>query len=97
MVVGTLGLLLAVTVTASSVQDNGGAAKVMARACHKDSPSIPTETTGPSAQAIEHFYKIRDEVVYLRGSRLTGFLHDSRQPLWPQPCGWLQRATQTLG
>jgi putative transposase len=89
MVVDTLGLLIAVTVTAASVQDRDGAAEVVARACHK-APTIERLYTdgaygGQCAQAIEQTHGIRVEVVRRPGNRSTGTLHDPQQPLWPQP------------
>jgi transposase len=89
MVVDTLGLLIAVTVTAASVQDRDGAAEVVARACHK-APTIERLYTdraygGQCAQAIKQARGIRVEVVRRPGNRSTGTLHDPQQPLWPQP------------
>ncbi|AST26534.1 IS5/IS1182 family transposase [Ralstonia pseudosolanacearum] len=88
LVVDTLGLLLAVTVTAASVQDRDGAAQVVGQACAKV-PTIERIYTdgaygGKCAQAIEQVHGIRVEVVRRPGNRSTGTLHDPQQPLWPQ-------------
>ena len=89
IVVDTLGLLLAVTVTAASIQDRDGAAAVVAQACRK-APSIARLYTdgaygGQCAQAIEQAHGIRVEVVRRPSNRSTGTLHDPQQSLWPQP------------
>ena len=70
--VDTLGLLLAVTVTAASVQDRDGAADVVAQACRK-APTIARLYTdgaygGQCAQAIEKAHGIRVEVVRRPGT-----------------------------
>lgn len=89
IVVDTLGLLLAVTVTAASVQDRDGAAEVVAQACRK-APSIERLYTdgaygGQCARAIEQAHQIRVEVVRRPGNRSTGTLHDPQQSLWQEP------------
>lgn len=89
IVVDTLGLLLAVTVTAASVQDRDGALDVIAQACRK-APTIKRLYTdgaygGKCAQAIEQAHGIRVEVVRRPGNRSTGTLHDPQQSLRPQP------------
>lgn len=89
MVVDTLGLLLAVTVTAASVQDRDGAKEVVGQACRK-SPTLKRLYAdgaygGKCAQAIEHAHNIRVEVVRRPSNRSTGTLHDSQQLLWPLP------------
>lgn len=87
LVVDTLGLLLAVTVTAASVQDRDGAAEVVARACGK-APTLQRLYTdgaygGQCVQAIEQTHGIRVQVVRRPGNRSTGALHDPQQSLWP--------------
>lgn len=89
IIVDTLGLLLAVTVTAASVQDRDGAADVVAQACRK-APTIARLYTdgaygGQCAQAIEKAHGIRVEVVRRPGNRSTGTLHDPQQSLWREP------------
>jgi transposase len=89
IVVDTLGLLLAVTVTAASVQDRDGAADVVAQACRKV-PTLERLYTdgaygGQCARAIEQTHGIRVEVVRRPGNRSTGTLHDAQQPLWQEP------------
>lgn len=89
IVVDTLGLLVAVTVTAASVQDRDGAADVVAQACRK-APGIERLYTdgaygGQCAQAIEKVHGIRVEVVRRPGNRSTGTLHDPQRSLWQEP------------
>ena len=89
IVVDTLGLLLAVTVTAASVQDRDGAADVVAQACRKV-PTLERLYTdgaygGRCARAIEQTHGIRVEVVRRPGTRSTGTLHDAQRPLWQEP------------
>ncbi len=88
LVVDTLGLLLAVTVTAASVQDRDAAAEVVAQACTKV-PGLQKLYTdgaygGQCAQAIEQTHGIRVEVVRHPGNRSTGTWQDAQQPLWPE-------------
>ena len=64
----TLGLLLAVTITAASVQD-------------RDADGADG---GTCAQAIEQTHGISVEVVRHPGTRSTGTGQDARQPLWPE-------------
>lgn len=88
LVVDTLGLLLAVTVTAASVQDRDAAAPVVAQACAKV-PGLKKLYTdaaygGKCAQAIEQTHGIAVEVVRHPGNRSTGTWQDAQQPLWPE-------------
>lgn len=88
LVVDTLGLLLAVTVTAASVQDRDAAAAVVAQACTKV-PGLHKLFAdgaygGKCAQAIEQAHGIRVEVVRHPGNRSTGTWQDAQQPLWPE-------------
>lgn len=88
LVVDTLGLLLAVTVTAASVQDRDAAAEVVALACTKV-PGLKKLYTdaaygGQCAQAIEKEHSISVEVVRHPGNRSTGTWHDAQHPLWPE-------------
>lgn len=87
LVVDTLGLLLAVTVTAASVQDRDAAPAVVAKAVAKV-PGLKKLYTdaaygGPCAYAIEKTHGIAVEVVRHPGNRATGTWQDAQQPLWP--------------
>jgi len=88
LVVDTLGLLLAVTVTAASVQDRDAAADVVAQACAKV-PGLKKLYTdgaygGKCAVAIEQTHGLSVEVVRHPGNRATGTWQDAQQPLWPE-------------
>lgn len=88
LVVDTLGLLLAVTITAASVQDRDAAASVVAQACTKV-PGLKKLYTdaaygGKCAQGIEQTHGISVEVVRHPGNRSTGTWQDAQQPLWPE-------------
>lgn len=88
LVVDTLGLLLAVTVTAASVQDRDTAAAVVAQACAKV-PGLKKLYAdgaygGQCALAIEKTHGISVEVVRHPGNRSTGTWQDAQQPLWPE-------------
>lgn len=88
LVVDTLGLLLAVTITAASVQDRDAAAPVVALACAK----VPTLQKlyadaaygGKCATAIAAVHGINVEIVRHPGNRSTGTWQDAQQPLWPE-------------
>jgi transposase len=87
LVVDTLGLLLAITVTAASVQDRDAAAEVVAHACAK-APGLKRLYTdsaygGRCAAAIERTHGISVEVVRHPGNRSTGTWQDAQLPLWP--------------
>lgn len=88
LVVDTLGLLLAVTVTAASVQDRDGAAGVVAKACAKvpDLKKLYADAAygGQCALAIEKAHGISVEVVRHPGNRSTGTWQSKQQPLWPE-------------
>jgi len=88
LVVDTLGLLLAVTITAASVQDRDTAAAVVAQACIKV-PGLKKLYTdgaygGKCAQAIEKTHGISVEIVRHPGNRTTGTWQDAQQPLFPE-------------
>lgn len=98
LVVDTLGLLLAVTVTAASVQDRDGAADVVAHACTKV-PGLKklyadSAYGGKCAQAIEQTHGISVEIVRHPGNRSTGTWQDAQKPLWPEivPKGFVVQA-----
>jgi len=87
LVVDTMGLLIAVTVTAASVQDREAAAAVVAQACAK-SPRLEKLYTdgaygGKCAHDIEESHHIRVEVVRRPGNSRIGTLHDPKMA--PEP------------
>jgi len=95
LVVDTLGLLLAVTITAASVQDRDAAQSVVAQACAKI-PGLKKLYAdgaygGKCAQAIEATHGLSVEIVRHPGNRSTGTWHDAQQPLWPEsiPSGFV--------
>jgi putative transposase len=88
LVVDTLGLLLAVTITSAAVQDRDTAADVVAQACAKV-PGLKKLYTdaaygGRCALAIEKTHGISVQVVRHPGNRSTGTWHDAQQLLWPE-------------
>lgn len=88
LVVDTLGLLLAVTVTAASVQDRDGAAPVVAQACAKV-PGLKALFAdaaygGRCAESIEKTHGIAVNIVRHPGNRTTGSWQTAQQPLWPE-------------
>lgn len=88
LVVDTLGLLLAVTVTSASVQDRDTAAAVVAQACTKV-PGLKKLYTdgaygGQCALAMEKTHGISVEVVRHPGNRSTGTWQDAQQQLFPE-------------
>ncbi|HEY0884921.1 MAG TPA: IS5 family transposase [Ramlibacter sp.] len=98
LVVDTLGLLLAVTITAASVQDRDGAPAVVASACAKV-PGLQllyadSAYAGKCAEALEKTHDIRVEVTRHPGNRTTGTWQTAQQPLWPDavPKGFVVQA-----
>ena len=88
LVVDTLGLLVAVTVTAASVQDRDTAAEVVAKAYTK-LPGLKKLYAdgaygGQCAATIEKTHGISVEVVRHPGNRSTGTWQDAQLPLWPE-------------
>lgn len=84
LVVDTLGLLLAVSVAAASLQDRDAGLPAVARAAQKY-PDLATlfvdsAYAGACAQRIEHDHGIRVEVVRHPGNRSVGRWIDDRQP-----------------
>jgi putative transposase len=80
LVVDTMGLVIALTVTAASVQDRDAAAAVVAQACAK-APGLEKLYTdgaygGKCARDIEQLRHMRVEVVRRPGNSTTGTLHD---------------------
>lgn len=89
LVVYTMGLLIAVTATAASVQDRDAAAAVIAQAGAK-SPRLERLYTdgaygGKCAHEIEQAHHIRVEVVRHPANRTTGTLHDPEKAAEPAP------------
>lgn len=89
LVVDTLGLLLAVTVTPASTQDRDAAAPVVDRACAKvpGLKKLYTDSAygGQCALTIEAAHPhLSVEVVRHPGNRSTGTWQDAQQPLWPE-------------
>jgi transposase len=87
LVVDTMGLVIALTVTAASVQDRDAAAAVVAQACAKD-PGLEKLYTdgaygGRCARDIEQRHHIRVDVVRRPGNGTTGTLHDPIQAAVP--------------
>jgi len=85
LVVDTMGLLLAVTVTSASVQDRDGAGPVVALACEK-APSLKrlyadSAYGGQCAQRIEARHDIAVQIIRRPGNRLTGTFQSE---LWPE-------------
>ena len=87
LVVDTLGLLLAATVTAASVQDRDAAPAVVAQACAKV-PGLKklyadAAYGGKCAAALEQTHGLSVEIVRHPANRSTGTWRDAQQP--PQP------------
>jgi transposase len=99
LVVDTLGLLLALTVTSAAVQDRDAAVPVVAQAMAKV-PGLRKLYTdaaygGQCAQAIEKAHPaLSVEVVRHPGNRSTGTWQDVQQLLWPElvPRGFVVQA-----
>ena len=98
LVVDTLGLLLAVTITAASVQDRDAAAPVVAQACAKV-PGLKALYAdaaygGRCAEAITKTHGIAVHIVRHPGNRTTGTWQTAQQPLWPEvvPKGFVVQA-----
>lgn len=88
LVVDTLGLLLAVTITAASVQDRDGAAPVVAQACAKV-PGLKALYAdgaygGKCALAIEKDHGLAVHIVRHPANRATGTWQTAQQALWPE-------------
>jgi len=85
LVVDTLGLLLAVTITAASVQDRDAAAPVVAQACAK-APGLKklyadAAYAGQCAAHLEKTHGIAVQVVRHPANRVTGSFQSE---LWPE-------------
>lgn len=98
LVVHTLGLLLAVSVTAASVQDRDGAASVVAQACAKVAGLkrlyADSAYGGQCAMDLEKTHGIAVEIVRRPSNRVTGTFVVEQQPLWPDalPKGFVVQA-----
>jgi transposase len=99
LVVDTLGLLLAVTVTAASVQDRDAAPEVVAQSVAKV-PGLKrlyadSAYAGQCKQAIEFAHTtLAVEIVRRPNNRTTGTWADRQQNLWPDaaPTGFVVQA-----
>lgn len=83
LVVDTMGLIIALTVTAASLQDRDAAAAVVAQAC-ANAPGLQKLYTdsahgGKCARDIEQRHHIRVEVARRPGNGTTGPLHNAAQ------------------
>jgi putative transposase len=88
LVVDTLGLLLALTITSAGVQDRDAAAPVVAQACQKV-PGLKALYAdaaygGKCADAIEADHGIAVHIVRHPGNRSTGTWQPAQQALWPE-------------
>lgn len=91
LVVDTLGLLLAVSITAASVQDRDGAPTALASACAKYSSIeklyADSAYAGQCAQRLEHDHNITVEVV--RRPSAVGEWDNPQLSLWPAAGGFV--------
>jgi putative transposase len=91
IVVDTLGLLLAVSVTAASVQDRDGASDALAAACtrHQRVQTLFADSAyaGQCAQAIEHKHAIAVQIVRRSSSR--GEWDNPQASFWPESSGFV--------
>lgn len=87
LVVDTMGLVIALTVTAASVQDRDAAAAVVAQACSKaprlEKLHTDSAYSGKCACDIEQRHHIRVEVVRHPENGTTGTLRDPKQVAVP--------------
>jgi hypothetical protein len=85
LVVDTMGLVIALTVTAASVQHRDAAAAVVAQACSKALGLERLYTDGANggkcARDIEQLHHSRVEIVRRPGNGTTGTLHDAAQAI----------------
>lgn len=110
--VDTLGLLLAVTITAASVQDRDAAPAVVAQACAKV-PGLKklygdAAYGGQCAVALEQTHGLSVEIVRHPANRSTGTWREAQQPPPPaaeavprgfvvQPKRWVVERTHAWG
>lgn len=87
LVVDTLGLLLALTITAASVQDRDAAPSVVALACAKVAGLkklyADTAYAGQCAVKLQQAHAIAVEIVRHPANRVTGTFVAEQQQLWP--------------
>jgi len=98
LVVDTMGLLIAATVTTASVQDRDAAAAVVAQACAKRPRLERLYTDGAydvkCAHDIEQAHHIRVEVVRRPGNSTIGTLHDPKTG--PEPAAVINAGFMVL-
>ena len=87
LIVDTLGLVLAVSVTAASVQDRDGAHPVVAAAMHKypsiETVFVDTAYAGQCAQTISQIEGVQVQVVRHPGNKNVGrWMHQSQADLF---------------
>ena len=92
LVVDTLGLLLAVVITAASVQDRDAASMALAQARAK-APTLATlyadgAYAGRCAQALHDEHGVRVQIVRSPHNRYRGHWVQAQQPLWPELSGY---------
>ncbi len=91
LVVDTLGLLVAVTVTAASVQDRDAALLAVAQACAGNQTIVrlyaDAAYAGHCAATIEQTHGVTVEIV--RRPNKLGDWGDPQMPLWPSPAGFV--------
>jgi transposase len=91
LVVDTLGLLLAVSVTAASVQDRDGAPEAVAAACAKYASIqilyADSAYAGQCAQRLEHDHPLTVQIV--RRPSSAGEWDDPQLPLWSAAAGFV--------
>lgn len=89
LLVDTLGLLLAVTVTAASVQDRDAAAPVVAQACAKlprlQALFADAAYAGTCAEQLRLTHGLDVQIVRHPANRSTGTFAHTQQALWPPP------------
>jgi putative transposase len=89
LVVDTLGVVLAVTVTAASVQDRDAAPAVVAQACAK-LPSLKAlfadaAYAGVCAEQLRTAHSLDVQIVRHPANRVSGVFANAQQALWPLP------------
>jgi len=89
LVVDTLGLVLAVTVTAASVQDRDGAGPVMAQACSKyptlERVFVDSAYAGSCARSLAQTHNLDVQVVRHPANRNVGHWQGPQLPLFEPP------------
>lgn len=89
LLVDTLGLLLAVTVTAASVQDRDAAAPVLAQACAKlprlQALFADAAYAGTCAERLRATHSLDVQIVRRPANRSSAVSAHAQQALWPSP------------